>query len=392
MPIEQPFIPFAITNGRTKRAFGIRYDDRLFHMYVIGRTGAGKSTLLETLALQDIAFGRGLCVIDPHGDLAEKLVLHASKRRKEDLIYLDAASETQPYGYNPLRKIRPDKIPLAASGLLEAFKTIFTDAWGTRMEHILRCTLYALLEFGDATLPDILRIYTDKEFRQSVLAKVENPQIRDFWLVEYPKYNPRYRQEMIGPVQTKVGAFLADPRLYRMLTVPSVDLHFRHIMDSGQVLIINLSKGRLGDDSANLLGALLLTTLNLAAFSRSELQEHERRSFILYLDEFQSYTSLSIASSISELRKYKIGLVLANQHLHQLSPEVRHAVLGNAGTLISFRVGPEDATMLSRELEPEFTTHDLMSLPNYNIYLKLMIDGAPSRPFSAITIPPSSFK
>lgn len=367
--------------------FGIKYDDRLFHLYVIGKTGTGKSTLLETLARQDIEHGQGVCVIDPHGDLAERLVAHIPEERRDDLIYLDAADINQPYGYNPLRRVREDKVPLAASGLMEALKKLFDDAWGVRMEHVLRNTLYALIECGDATLPDILRMLTDKSFQHSVVKKINNVQVREFWEHEFKDYNPRYRQEMISPIQNKVGAFLADPRLYRIFTNPPVDLHFRQIMDSRKILIVNLAKGRLGDDSANLLGALLVTTINLAAFSRSELPEDERRPFYLYLDEFQNFTTLSVANAISELRKFKLGLVIANQHLHQLEPDVMHAVLGNVGTLVTFRVGPEDARMLAREFEPVFSAADLANIPNHDIYLKLMIDGTPSKPFSATSLP-----
>lgn len=369
--------------------FGIKNDDRMFHLYVIGKTGTGKSTLMETLARQDIELGHGVCVIDPHGDLAERLVTHIPKERESDLIYLDAADINQPYGYNPLRRVRKDKVPLAVSGLMEALKKLFDDAWGVRMEHVLRNTLYALIECGDATLPDILRMITDTSFQRSVVKKITNVQVRKFWEHEFKDYNPRYRQEMIAPIQNKVGAFLADPRLYRIFTNPPVDLRFRHIMDSGKILIVNLAKGRLGDDSANLLGALLVTTLNLAAFSRSELPESERRPFYVYLDEFQNFTTLSVANTVSELRKFKLGLVLANQHLHQLEPDVMHAVLGNVGTLITFRVGPEDARMLAREFAPVFSADDLVNLPNHDIYLKLVIDGAPGRPFSATTLPRS---
>lgn len=379
---------FATTNGRKKIRFGIKNDDRLFHLYVIGKTGTGKSTLLETLARQDIQNGAGVCVIDPHGDFAERLVAHIPEERKDDLTYLDAADENQPYGYNPLRRVRIALIPLAVSGLMEALKKLFDDAWGVRMEHVLRNALYALIEYGDATLPDILRMFTDTSFQRSVVNTITNVQVREFWEHEFKDYNPRYRQEMIAPIQNKVGAFLADPRLYRILTAPPIDLHFRHVMDTGKILIVNLAKGRLGDDSANLLGALLVTTLNLAAFSRSELPENARRPFYLYLDEFQNFTTLSVANTVSELRKFKLGLVLANQHLHQLEPDVLHAVLGNVGTLITFRVGPEDARMLAREFEPVFSPQDLVNLPNHDIYVKLMIDGAPGRPFSATTLPP----
>jgi hypothetical protein len=382
---------FAKTNGREPhKVFGIKQADRLHHMYVIGRTGTGKTTLLETLARQDITSGRGVCVIDPHGDMAERLVASVPPSRVDDLVYLNAPDPTQPFGYNPLRRVRPDKIPLAVSGLMEAFKRLWDDAWGQRMEHILRCALFALLEYGDATLPDILRLLTDKAFRARVLASVRNDQVRTFWLHEFPNYNPRYRQEAIAPIQNKVGAFLADPRLYRMFTVAPVDLHFRQIMDEGKILIVNLAKGNLGEDTAHLLGALLVTTLSLAAFSRADTPESARPDFFLFIDEFQSFTTLSVAEMVSELRKFRVGLTLSHQHLHQLAPEVRHAVLGNVGTVISFRVGPEDAGIIVREFEPTFQAEDLVNLSNRNAYVRLMIDGTPVKPFSATTIPISN--
>jgi hypothetical protein len=386
MSPDQDISYFAETNARMPhRPFGIRQSDRRFHVYALGRTGTGKTTLVETLAIQDISAGRGITVIDPHGDLAARLAVQVPAGRSSDLLFWNLPDASQPYGYNPLRRVRADKIPLAASGLMEAFKKLWDEAWGVRMEHMLRNALYALLEYGDATLPDVLRILTDKAFRAQVVGRVTNEQVRAFWLHEYPNYNPRYRQESIAPIQNKVGAFLADPRLYRLFTAAPIDLHFRQIMDEKKVLIVNLAKGQLGEDSANLLGALLVTTLSLAAFSRSDVAEGERTDHYVYIDEFQSFTTLSVANMVSELRKYKIALTLANQHLDQLEPEVRAAVLGNVGTLVSFRVGSEDARILAREFEPVFSAEDLVNLPNHNIYLKLMIDGAPSQAFSATT-------
>lgn len=380
---------FARTNARhSNTPFGIKQADRLFHMYLLGKTGTGKSTLLETLALQDIRAGRGCAIIDPHGDLVDRLARAVPLDRQKNTVYLDAPSATQPYGYNPLRRVRYDRIPLAASGLMEAWKKLWCDAWGVRMEHVLRNALYALLETDDATLPDILRLLTDPVFRRKVVASLRNEQVKAFWLSEFPKYNPRYQQETIAPIQNKVGAFLADPRIYRILVRPNIDLHFRQIMDEGQILLVNLSRGELGEDSATLLGSLLVTTLSLAAFSRAETPLAERKPFFVYVDEFQSFTTLSVAGMISELRKYGVGLILANQHLGQLEREVRSAVLGNAGTVIMFRLGPEDAHFMTKELTPVFGQSDLMNLPNHDIYLRLMIDGHPSVPFSATTLRP----
>lgn len=330
---------FARTNARGQhRTFGIRQADRLFHLYAIGRTGSGKSTLIETLAQGDIDAGRGLALIDPHGDLAERLARSVPAHRAAQLVYMNVPDAAQPYGYNPLRRVRRDYIPLAASGLLDAFKKLWSDAWGVRMEHVLRNALHALLEDGGATLPDILRLLTDESYRNGVLDKVSNEQVRAFWTKEFPNYNPRYRQEAIAPIQNKVGAFLADPRLFRIFTAAPIDLRLRSVMDEGRILIINLAKGRLGEDSANLLGALIVSSVGLAAYSRGDMPAAERRPFILYIDEFQHFTTLSVANMVSELRKFGVGLVLAHQHLHQLEPEIRHAVLGNVGTLVVFRV------------------------------------------------------
>lgn len=380
------------TNARhlPHHTFGLKQSDRYFHSYVIGRTGTGKSTLIETMAAQDIAAGRGVAVIDPHGDLVRRLVGRVPKERLSDLNYLDAPNPSQPYGYNPLRKMSLDKVPLAASGLLDAFKKIWVNEWGVRMEHILRNALFALLEYGSATLPDILRLITDQRFRCQVIGKVTNEAVHTFWTNEFPKYNPRYRQEAVAPIQNKIGAFLADPRLHKILTSPQQDIRIRETMDKGKILLVNLSKGALGDDSAGLLGALLVSTMSLAAFSRIDTPETERKDFMVYIDEFQNFTTLSVANMISELRKFRVGLVLAHQHLHQLEPEVRHAVLGNVGTLVSFRVGPEDAPILAREFAPQFSADDLINLPNYHVVVKLMIDRSPSRSFSAETLTPEA--
>lgn len=389
---NQPLTIIATTNSPRagKVAFGIRQSDRFQHLYLIGQTGTGKSTLLESLALQDIAAGRGIAIIDPHGDLAAHLVAMIPEERKRDLIYLNAPDSTEPYGYNPLAKIPPQFVPLAASGLLEAFKKLWNDAWGVRMEHIFRNCLYALLEAGGAALPDILRIVSEPTYRGAILKRVTNEQVRRFWLSEFPKYNPRYRQESIAPLQNKVGALLSDPRLHRIFTSAPEPLRFRRIMDERGILIVNLSKGEMGEDSANLLGAMLVSTLGLAAMSRASLPAAKRTPFYVSVDEFQSFTTLSFANMVSELRKQGVALTLAHQHLHQLEPSVRHAVLGNVGTIIAFRLGVEDAHLFAKEFYPVFGVEDLIRLPNYDIYLKLMIGGMPSKPFSAVTFPPRS--
>jgi type IV secretory pathway TraG/TraD family ATPase VirD4 len=371
-----------------RRVFGIKREDRFSHVYVIGKTGTGKSTLLESMALQDLAQGNGFALIDPHGDLAERIAARIPASRQGDVVYFNAADPLQPYGYNPLRHVRADRIPLAASGLMEVFKKLWPDAWGVRMEHILRNTLMALLEQPNATMHDILRVFSDKKYRTQVVASLKNETVKAFLEKEYERFSFGYRSDGIAPIQNKVGAFLADPMLNRILTAPQQDLHIRTIMDEGRVLLVNLAKGRIGEDSASLLGGLLVTTIGLAAYTRADMPEKQRRDFFVYVDEFQSFTTLALADMLSELRKYRVGFTIAHQYLNQLEPDVRHAVLGNAGTIVSFRVGAEDAPYLAQEFQPNLQEVDLLQLPNHHIYLKLMIEGMPSKPFSAVTVKP----
>ncbi len=387
MPSNNEVSYFARTNHHNKSIpFGIKEADRLSHMYVIGKTGVGKSTLLQTMALQDFTAGRGFALVDPHGDLVEPLAKGIAILDPERLVHLDATNPFQPYGYNPLRRVREDKIPLAVSGLLETLKKLWPDAWGVRMEHVLRNTLYTLLERSDSKLPDILRLYSDDDFRKEVVKDIRNSVVKEFWESEFNEYPARLRAEACAPIQNKLGALLSDPMLYRILVEPEIDLHFRSLMDQGVILLVNVSKGRLGEDSSLLLGSLVVSTLGLAAFSRAESEPDTRRPFFVYLDEFHNFTTLMLANMMSELRKYGVGLVLAHQYLHQLELDIQHAVIGNAGTLISFRVGSEDASLLAKELQPKFEVMDLINLPNHSMYLKLMIDGTPSEPFSANAI------
>ncbi len=378
---------FARTNFRNqRRAFGIRQAERRHHMYVIGKTGTGKSTLLETLIRHDIGADQGVALLDPHGDLAERVLAGVPERRRRDVIYFNVPDTSQPLGFNPLERVAPAKRPLAASGMLEVFKKIWADSWGPRLEHILRNALLALLDQPEATLADVLRLLDDRDFRRSAAERVRSAQVRGFWLREYESYPARFRAEAIAPVQNKVGAFLANPVLNAILTQPRSTFDLRRVMDEGRILLVNLAKGKLGEDPAALLGALLVSHIGLAALSRADVPESQRRDFFVYLDEFQNFTTLSLATMLSELRKYRISLVLAHQYLSQLDEQVRDAILGNAGTIITFRVGAEDAEILEREFEPEFSATDLVSLPNYSIYLKLMVKGEVSRPFSADTI------
>jgi type IV secretory pathway TraG/TraD family ATPase VirD4 len=373
------------------RFFGIKAEDRFSHIYIIGKTGTGKSTLLETMAIQDMECGNGFALIDPHGDLVERIAAHVPTSRRTDVIYFNAADPTQPYGYNPLRHVSEHRIALAASGMMEVFKKMWPEAWGVRMEHILRNVLMALLEQPDATLHDVLRMLSDQNFRRGVARDLRNETVRTFLLKEFDRFSFGYRADGTAPIQNKVGAFLADPLLNRILTAPEIDLHIRRIMDEGKVLLVNLGKGQIGEDSSSLLGGLLVTTIGLAAYSRADTPPADRRDFFVYVDEFQSFTTLALANMLSELRKYRVGFTVAHQYLHQLEPDIRHAVLGNTGSIISFRVGAEDAPYLVREFSGRFDEIDLLQLPNYRIYLKLMIDGTPSTPFSAVTLPPPHF-
>ena len=376
-----------VDHRNDRRCFGIKCEDRFLHTYVIGKTGTGKSTLLGNMAAQDLATGRGFALIDPHGDLVDRLYRDAVSTGARNVIYLDATDPNQPYGYNPLRHVRTDRIPLAASGLLEVFKKMWSDAWGVRMEHILRNALYALLEQKDATLSDIPRLFRDRTYRNRIAASLQNEPVRLFWEKEFERYSFAYRADGVASIQNKIGAFLADPVMRRILTEPKEPISIRRIMDEGKVLLVNLGKGKIGEDSSALLGGLLVTTLGLAAYSRADVQPAARRDFFVYVDEFQSFTTLAVANMLSELRKYRVGLTMANQYLFQLEPEIRHAVLGNAVTLISFRLGAEDAGYISREFNERFEVGGLLNLENHHIYLKLMIDGQPSKAFSAVTLP-----
>src|SRR5665213_4544515 len=283
--------------------------------------------MLETMAWQDFEAGRGFALVDPHGDLTEELASRMIRAGSDRVTYLNASDPWQPFGYNPLRRVRDDKIPLAVSGLLETLKKMWPDAWGVRMEHVLRNTLYTLRERDDAKLPDILRLYSDDDFRKEIVRDIRNEVVKTFWIHEFNEYPARLRAEACAPIQNKLGALLSDPTLYRILVEPEIDIRFRSLMDEGKVLLVNVSKGRLGEDSALILGSLVVSTLGLAAFSRAERPPSERKPFFVYLDEFHNFTTLMLANMMSELRKYGVGLILAHQYLHQLEPDIRHAVL-----------------------------------------------------------------
>jgi hypothetical protein len=385
---DDPVSFFAVTNFRNERQpVGIKQSDRLSHTYIIGKTGTGKSTLMEVLLMQDLLASRGFALIDPHGDLAERIWAQTPEHLRDRITYLNAPDARQPYGYNPLRRVHPDRIPLAASGILETLRKLWPNAWGVRMEHVLRNSLYALLEQDEASLPDILRLYADKKYRKAIARRLSNPVVQQFWKTEFENYPARLRAEAVVPIQNKLGAMLADPTLFRILVKPVMDIRLRPLMDQGRGLIVNLAKGRLGEDAALVLGGLLVNSIALAAFSRANTPADERRVFLAYIDEFQSFTTLALVNMMSELRKYAVGLTLAHQHLEQLEFQLRSAVLGNAGSLICFRAGAPDAPTLERELGHVFSQADLINLPNRSAYIRMMIDGSPSKPFSVTTLP-----
>ncbi len=389
--IENKTAVLATTDFRNSQVpFGIKESDRRAHLYLIGKTGTGKSTLLETLMRHDIEVRNGFALLDPHGDLVNKIRALVPPEHQDDLIDFDVSDERQPYGFNPLAGIHPERRSLAASGMLSVFKHLWSDSWGPRLEHLLRNSLLTLLEQQNATLADILRLFDDKEYRRRCAARLSNAQVKKFWLSEYEKYPERLRAEAIAPVQNKVGAFVTNPLLSRILTKPEKSLNLRKVIDSGKILLVNLAKGKIGEDTALLLGSLLISRIGLAALSRSDIPENERRDYYLYLDEFHSFTTLSLAQMLSELRKYRLNLILAHQYLAQLEIPIKDAVLGNVGTIIAFRIGATDAELLAPEFAPEITATDLTNLPNYHIYLKMMIDGAVSKPFSAVTLDPNS--
>jgi energy-coupling factor transporter ATP-binding protein EcfA2 len=391
VPPNAEVTQFGLANFRNELTpFGIKRSDRRAHLYVLGKTGTGKSTLLETLMRSDTEKGFGFALLDPHGDLVKKVRSILPESRIDDLIYFEVADPAQPYGFNPLANVPVDKRPLASSGLIQVFKHLWSDSWGPRLEYILRNCITALLDYPEATLSDVLRLLADKPFRKEVVKHVRNKQVKEFWLGEYDKYPERFRIEAISPIQNKVGAFLSHPALQRILTRPEKPLNLRSIMDEGKILLLNLAKGSIGEDTANLLGSLLISRFDLAALSRANVPEEERRDYTLYLDEFHNFTTQSLIFMLSELRKYRLSLVLAHQYLTQLEPNIRDAILGNAGTIIVFRIGAADAETVAMEFAPEFRVTDFTNLPNYHIYLKLMIDGKVSKPFSAVTIAPAT--
>ncbi|MDP3041677.1 MAG: type IV secretion system DNA-binding domain-containing protein [Candidatus Omnitrophota bacterium] len=374
---------FAETNFRNERKrFGIRKKDRRYHMYVVGKTGVGKSTLLLNMVKQDIENGEGMALLDPHGDLIEKALKAIPESRIKDLIYFNPQDKEQTLYFNPLEVLNRSESHLVVSSLVSVFKKIWADSWGPRLEYILRNALSTLVEFSNSTLVDLQRILRDRDFRMKVIDRLKNEQLKNFWLNEFEKYSPNFQQEAVSPIQNKIGQFLNNPILKEIVSQPKSSFNLREIMDSGKILLVNLSKGKIGEDSASLLGAMLIAKMGLSALSRQDIPEEKRKDFYLYVDEFQSFATSSFADILSEARKYHLNLILANQYLDQIDEKVRGAIFGNVGTIISFKVGLEDAKFLAEEFYPKFSQEDLINLPCYSIYLRLMIEGKTSKPFS----------
>ncbi len=384
---------FAKTNFRNQeRVFGIKTDDRRRHMYVIGKTGMGKTNLLENLAVQDIRNGHGVCFIDPHGDTAEKLIKAIPADRINDIIYINPADQDYPIAFNVMEKVDPEYRHLVASGLVGVFKKIWADSWGPRLEYILRNAILALLEYPGSTLLGVTRILVDKKYRDRVVERVTDPVVKQFWVDEFSKWNDRVLQEVISPIQNKVGQFLSSSLIRNIVGQTASSFDVRKAMDERKILILNLSKGRIGEDNSALLGAMMITKIQLAAMGRVDIAEETRNDFYLFVDEFQNFATESFANILSEARKYRLNLILANQYIEQIDEKVRNAIFGNAGTIISFRVGATDAEYLEKEFAPIFTQNDIVNLPKYNVYLKLMIDGIAGDAFSATVLPPVSLE
>lgn len=378
-----------LTNFRNVyREFGIKLDDRRRHIYIVGKSGTGKSTLIENMAINDVVSGKGVVVVDPHGDLADKVLTCIPEGREEDVIVFDPADRAYPIAFNLLETVDDDFKGMVASGFVGIFKKIFGDSWGPRLEHILRNTVLALLDYPDSTMLDIPGMLTDTRFREKVVQKVKDPIIRDFWVNEFAQYDNKFRTEAVSPILNKVGQFLATATIRNIVGQPKSRINIREIMDNKKILIINLSRGKIGEDNSALLGAMMITKLQLAAMSRADVPIEQRPDCYLYVDEFQNFATDSFAVILSEARKYNLCLTMANQYVEQMPEAVRSAVFGNAGTMITFRVGGSDAAFLVKEFEPVFDANDLVNLERFTVYIKLLIDGIAPPAFSASTLPP----
>ena len=380
---------FAETTFRNQyKKFGIKTDDRRRHMYLIGKTGMGKSTIQENMIVGDIRAGYGLAVVDPHGDLAEKIIQFIPEERIKDVVYFNPADMDFPIAFNVLEQVEPHLRHLVASGLVGVFQKLWADSWGPRLEYILRNAILAILDFPGSTILGVVRMLSDKTYRKRVVANIKDPVVKAFWEKEFASYADKFASEAVSPIQNKVGQFLSSSLMRNIIGQVESAINIREIMDEGKILIMNLSKGRIGEDNSALLGAMMITKIQLAAMSRVDVPEKDRKDFYLYIDEFQNFSTDSFANILSEARKYHLNLILAHQYIEQLSEKVKPAVFGNVGTMASFRIGATDAEELAKEFAPVFTEEDLVNLPKYEMYLKLMIDGVASSPFSAKGLPP----
>ena len=381
---------FGETDSRGKKIrFGIKSKDRARHTYVIGKTGMGKSILLENMAIQDIQNGEGLAFIDPHGSSAEKLLEYIPQERVQDVLYFAPFDMEYPVSFNIMENVDADKRHLVANGLMSVFEKIWEDMWSARMAYILNNTILALLEYPDATLLGINRVLVDKAYRKKVVDNVKDPSVKSFWVDEFAGYSDRYAADATPAIQNKIGQFTSNALMRNIIGQPKSSFDIREMMDNKKILIVNMSKGRVGEGNASLLGSMLITKIYLAAMSRADVSAktlEDLPQFYLYVDEFQSFANKSFADILSEARKYKLNLTIAHQYVEQMSEDVRAAVFGNVGTMITFRVGAIDAEIFEKEYDPTFTAEDLVSLGFRQMYLKLMIDGASSHPFSATSI------
>ncbi len=382
---------FAETNFRNqRRKFGVKTDDRRRHMYIVGKTSMGKSTLLENMIINDIRAGNGVAVVDPHGDMADKIMQFVPNERINDVIYFNPADTQFPIAFNILESVGPEYKHLVAYGLVGVFKKIWADSWGPRMEYIMTNTILALLDYPGSTLLGVMRMLVDKTYRKKVVAKVTDPVIKTFWADEFANYSEKFRTEAIAPIQNKVGQFLASSIIRNIVGQSKSTIEMRKIMDDQKILIMNLSKGRVGEENSALLGAMMITKLQIAAMSRVDIPEEERKDFYLYVDEFQNFATDSFAGILSEARKYRLCLIMAHQYFEQLNDLVKAAVFGNVGTMLIFRVGATDAAELELEFAPQFTPADIVNLKKYTFCIRLMVDGVATEPFSAIGLPPVS--
>jgi len=378
---------FANTEFKNKLTnFGLKRKDRRKHAYIIGKTGAGKSTLIANMAINDIKNGEGVAVIDPHGDLSEVILDYIPAHRINDVIYLNPSDSSSMFHLNPL-EVGGTQKELIASGIVSIFKKLYGNSWGPRLEYILRNTVLTLLEIPDSTFLEVPSLLTDKSYRDKVVEKVKDPVLKSYWINEFETMTPRLMSESISPILNKVGQFISSNIVRNIIGAPKSTIDLEKIMNEGKILLLNLSQGKLGEDNSSLLGAMIITKLQLAAMNRVDLSEEDRKDFYLYVDEFQNFATTSFIKILSEARKYRLDLVLANQYMAQVPEDVRAAIFGNIGSLVSFIVSAQDAFYLAKELGERFKEEDLLALGNYQILTKLSIDGIACPPFLAQTLP-----